>query len=521
MHEPPSDDSSQEQPIKDSSIKESQLQTGQSIKGDVNQVQGLGSIIRSIVNLQVILVRELKSTDTPKRQSPDISLKLPELETDGETNNFKKHSFPRNNFKTVSIINLTVFGLIIALRWLGLFESFELKAFDTLMRQRYLVLKEQPDNRILIIQATEEDIQEQAQLPNRRASLSEDTLNRLFEKLKQYEPQIIGLNIYRDFPVGSDSNYAHLKSALQQPNLFGVCKVRNGKSDPLGVAPPPEIPENRLGFTDAVVDEDGILRRHLLSRSKSEALTDKCITTDNLSVLLALSYLDKVRPNFPIEVTPQGNVKIENVVLPQMHPYTGGYQRVDAGGRQIMLNYRSLNSPLEISHTVSISEVINDQIPPKRIDELKGRIILIGISGPRNTSSDYWLTPYSKGQPIDQEQISGVVVQAHMVSQILSAVLNNRPLIWSLSETVEFIWIGGWTLVGSILACKVASFQSLTLLIRYSVISTGLAFLILYGSCYLLLTFQGGWLPLFPAGVGLFFGYICCNLFHIQSPLKY
>jgi hypothetical protein len=46
----------------------------------------------------------------------------------------------------------------------------------------------------------------------------------------------------------------------------------------------------------------------------------------------------------------------------------------------------------------------------------------------------------------------GVVIHAQIVSQILSAVLNNRPLIGYWSQWGEILWIWGWSIVGGILA---------------------------------------------------------------------
>ena len=58
--------------------------------------------------------------------------------------------------------------------------------------------------------------------------------------------------------------------------------------DPTGEAPSPEISPERLGFVDAVIDRDKILRRQLLSLNVSD-LTDTCSATNNLSFLLALA----------------------------------------------------------------------------------------------------------------------------------------------------------------------------------------------------------------------------------------
>ncbi|GGA03126.1 hypothetical protein CYANOKiyG1_15280 [Okeania sp. KiyG1] len=45
--------------------------------------------------------------------------------------------------------------------------------------------------------------------------------------------------------------------------------------------------------------------------------------------------------------------------------------------------------------------------------------------------------------------MSGVVLHAHQVSQIIRAVLDGRPLITFWSWWVEWLWIFGWCGVGS------------------------------------------------------------------------
>ena len=383
---------------------------------------------------------------------------------------------------------------VMVLRWLGMLQMPELQAFDYLMRRRPY---EQRDERLLIVQATPEDIKEQEVKPQQLASLSDHTLTRLFEKLKQYEPIAIGLDIYRDFPV--EPAYPELATYLAQEHLFGICKVRDPfAGDTEGVAPPPEIPSERLSFSDAVTDPDGIIRRHLLSMKPTDP-TDSCTAKNSLSFLLALYYLDK--KGIQWDYTAEQELQIDapgfekKVVLRELKSLTGGYPRLDARGRQILLNYRSLPSPKQIAHTVSVGDLLNERIPPNTKSELKHRIVLVGVTSPINTSADYWLTPYSASQRSHEKKIPGLFIQAHMVSQLLSAVLDNRPLLWVWSVWGEALWIWGWSVVGGVLACLLHQPRRL-------VISTGLALGTLYGVGYLFIL-QGGWMPLIPSAIVL------------------
>ena len=346
-------------------------------------------------------------------------------------------------------------------------------------------------------------------------SLSDTTLAQLLGKLKQYEPSVIGLDLYRDYPVTEKTT--ELVSYLNQKQLFGICKVTAPHGgDPEGVAAPPEIPLTNLGFSDAIVDRDRILRRHLLSL-KPETPTDACPAKNNLSLLLAFQYLENqgvlqwdYTANKAIKLSVPNSQK--TVVLSELTPQSTGYRSDDTGGRQIMLNYRSRPSPLEIAQTVTVDDVLSDRIPPHKIQELRNRIILIGVAGPRATNSDYWLTPYSAEQSPNNEKIPGVMIQAHMVSQLVSAVLDERPLIQAWPVWGELFWIGGWSMVGGLISV----FRRSPLKF---IIASAVAIATLSGWRYWLFL-QGIWSPLVPAAIALVLTSIILTIRRNPSSVK-
>ncbi len=91
--------------------------------------------------------------------------------------------------------------------------------------------------------------------------------------------------------------------------------------------------------------------------------------------------------------------------------------------------------------------------------------------------------------------MSGVFIQAQMVSQILSAVLDGRPLLGVWNRWSEASWILGWSLVGGLLAWRL---RNLVILVPVGVGVAG----ILFGLCRLLFI-QGTWVPLVPSALGL------------------
>ncbi|NJO70969.1 MAG: CHASE2 domain-containing protein [Oscillatoriales cyanobacterium RM1_1_9] len=91
-------------------------------------------------------------------------------------------------------------------------------------------------------------------------------------------------------------------------------------------------------------------------------------------------------------------------------------------------------------------------------------------------------------------EVPGVLVQAHMVSQLVSAVKDGRPLIWWWPSWLEILWIGVWAGIGGAIAWKFRPFWKGSLIL-------GTSFMTLYTICYLTLWKLGGWLPLVPAGL--------------------
>jgi CHASE2 domain-containing sensor protein len=398
----------------------------------------------------------------------------------------------RRQLQTLTLSSLLTTGLVTGGRWLGWLQPMELWAFDHLMRLRPA---EPPDRRLFIVTVTEKDIQAQGN-ESRRGSLSDRTLNRLLSVLAAQQPVAIGLDIYRDFPTAIDpppppSRSARSAAAALPPlttqlgsdRLIAICKRPSGKEDPLGIMPPPEVPEARVGFSDFVQDRDGTVRRHLLFMSPNP--TSKCTTPYALSVQLAFRYL--ATQNLLPQFTADKSLKFGSTVLQRLPQRAGGYQPLDARGSQILLNYRASPTPQGIAQQATLTQVLNGEINPNSI---KNRLVLIGVTSPLN---DNWATPYGKNY---STKLPGIWVHAQMVSQILSAVLDRRPLLWVWSWGQEGLWIGTWAAIGGLLSHLLGR--------RYlrSSMALGIATGSLGGICWILLGY-GGWVPLVPAAIAL------------------
>jgi CHASE2 domain-containing sensor protein len=155
-----------------------------------------------------------------------------------------------------------------------------------------------------------------------------------------------------------------------------------------------------------------------------------------------------------------------------------------------------------------LQEVLSDGFNP---DLAKDRIVLIGTIAP-SFNDHRWRTSYGRGQG-SVRSLTGLEIQAHMVSQIVSSVLDRRPLIWWLPTHMEIFWIGFWSLVGGAIAWSFKSPASILL-------GESIAVTILYSICWSLLVLQGAWFPSVPPAFALIItasGLVIINTFKYKT----
>lgn len=383
--------------------------------------------------------------------------------------------FPWRRRLQIGLLAIAIIAVfVLGMRSLGWLQVWELQAFDQLMRLRP---DESPDSRLLVVEATETDIVKYG------FPLPDGTIAQAVANLALYRPQTIALDIFRPHPVGV--GYAALAASFKtDKSLIGLCSVKEtGKPNKCGIKPPPALPKERLGFSDVVADLDGILRRHLLFMQPQT--TDRCATEHSLSMRAALHYLAAkgIKP----ETLRGDKIGLGKAVFAPIHGSTGAYQNLDNRGFQIMLNYRS---PQTFIRRVSLTELLDGKVSPNLI---KDRVIFIGVTAPISNPDDFF-TPYSARQ-IPYQKMPGVLLQAQMSSQIISAALDGRPLLQIVPVWQEMLWVLGGAAVGSAIA--IFSGRRLFAVLR------AIAFAgILGGVCWFLLI-QGWWVPLVPSVVAM------------------
>lgn len=373
---------------------------------------------------------------------------------------------------TALVVTAVVFGL----RWLGVLMPLEQWALDQLMGAR---ASEGQDDRLLIVTIDDADIKAQASLAP-GISLSDESLSQLLEKLS--EARVVGLDLYRDFAV--DDPNSPLVERLQDSRLIGICKAVDSELDPEGIAPPPEIPSGQIGFSDFLPDPDDVIRRQVISM---EPNPDAACTADlAFSTQLVSNYFARqgIEPGF----TEAGDFKLGDQVFPRWRSHMGGYQSIDANGNQLLINYRALRNRETIAPTIPLRKVLSGELNP---DFVRDRIVLVGVIVP--SRGDFWETPFGSDS---FQKLSGVEVHAHMVSQLLSAVLDDRPLIWAASPGLDGLWIWAWSMLGglTVIICR-GNFKSIVVVIFGGLLGLTVISFIVLG--------QGGWMPLIPGAIAL------------------
>ena len=380
--------------------------------------------------------------------------------------------FFQSPLATSLFVGAIVFLAIVGLRSTGALESLELTAYDWYIRMQPEVSDR--DSRIVIIEINEQDIQNQGGWP-----LTDAAVAKILDILAQYHARAIGLDLYRDTPVPPGNKELEI---IITKNRNIITAMKFGGADKVGIPPPPALKNtDQVGFNDIIVDPGGIVRRVLLF------LDDGKHVFYSFALRLALLYLqaEGVTPQ-PDGVNPE-YLKLGKTTIQPLGPNDGGYIGADARGYQFLLNFKK--SPRSFP-SYSLSTLLSSEINP---DAVKDKIVLIGTK--TESVKDFFFTPFSRGLHSDQ-QISGIELHAHFVSQLLTFALQDGSPMGTLSDWQEWFWMMLWSLMGGTMGVGVRSPW------RFSLFAIG-GLLVLAFAAYV--AFLGGWwIPLVPPAMAWF-----------------
>lgn len=368
---------------------------------------------------------------------------------------------------------------IAGMRRLGWLQPLELAAFD-----RMVQLKPAPpvDDRLLVVEITEADIQAQNRFP-----LSDGAIAQTIKQLQTYKPRAIGLDLFRDIP--QEPGRAALLQALQAPNIIALTHLGN----PITPAPP-GVPPERVGFNDVPLDGDNVVRRNLVFAD----LPQYPDAFHSFALRLATLYLSQEGIRLQPSSVDARLAQLGQATLVPLNPQSGGYQNLDDSGYQIMLQYQGQRAFTQ----VSLGAVLAGQLKPEQV---RDRIVLIGTTAAN--AKDLFITPYS-AIAAEAPRMPGVLIHAHMVSQFLNLAQGQQPPLWYWSPPVEILWVAGWAVVAATVAQSLARQTFLMLLAE-----VGLVVMVLgigYG-----VFLQAGWIPIAAPAIAIL---SASSLIHLSQP---
>jgi CHASE2 domain-containing sensor protein len=390
---------------------------------------------------------------------------------------------------------IVAIGLIVLVRLNGSLQLIEWIAFDSFLRLRP---SEPIDERIVIVGIDEANIRRIRNYP-----IPDREIAKMLRTLQKYQPRVIGLDIVRDIPV--DPGHAELVATFKDiKNLIVVEKVI-----PISIKPPPHLPPEQIGFIDYLSDDDGKVRRAMLGINRPEN-NKKYVFS--LPLRLAETYLKAEGIKLSNGIRDHEAMRFGATELPRFFSNSGGYAGADDFGVQLLLNYRNGRERFRTLSLQDINDIESAKGNPDVLRDILGdRIVLIGITAPSikdfvNTSAISNLQPPGK--------IYGVEFHAHVTSQIVSAVLDGRPVLKTWLQGWEYLWTVSWGILAIYLGRLTQS--ALKNLMYVAAASLGLV-----GISYAFIV-AGWWIPVAPALLILIInGAILSNFYQYDRFLRF
>jgi adenylate cyclase len=358
---------------------------------------------------------------------------------------------------------------VMGARELGWLVSWELGAFDGYLRLRPALTSEPP---VAMVWIREQEFTKYGYpLPDR-------VLADALERILGLGPRAVGIDLYRDRPTGE--GWDDLRNLfLSNPQVVIVEKLADANHP--AVPPPPFLPDrSQVGFSDIMLDVDGVTRRGLLflHDEKGQAFL-------SFSLQLARRHLypdgltmtaDPEHPEF---------VRIGATTLPPFHSDLGGYKRADDQGYQYLLDCRRANGSYP---SATFSQVLAGEVDAALF---RDRVVVVGTASP--SVKDYFQTP--SGFLLGEDRLTyGAELHAHAIDQLTRYARGQDAPIASLTEPREALWIFVWCLLGAVVAIRVRSPLSLVLTLM-------LELAVLLGGGYLAFL-AAWWIPVVPAALG-------------------
>jgi CHASE2 domain-containing sensor protein/nitrogen-specific signal transduction histidine kinase/DNA-binding NarL/FixJ family response regulator len=327
--------------------------------------------------------------------------------------------------RSILIITPTVAIAVGAGQLLGLFNLAEWQVRDEMFRLR---ANDEDASSIVVVTIDEKDIQLVKDWPVPDHSLAD-----LLEKIQAQKPRAIGLDLYRDLPVGK--GYDRLAQIYKTtPYLFGVEKITGDR-----VPPPPELKKlGQVGLADLVLDSDRHIRRALLT---SEDPKENNALKPGLATQVAIKYLESEKISLESVDPDQQKFQLGKATYVPLAPGHAGYSGPDLGGYQILLNWHGAESSFR---QVAMRDVLTGKIPA---DLMRDRMVFIGSIA--TSTNDFFSTPFSSSWFSVAQPTAGVLVHANIAYQLVQEAKYGQTQMVVYTKRKFAAWILFWSFAGS------------------------------------------------------------------------
>jgi adenylate cyclase len=371
------------------------------------------------------------------------------------SSNWLREKPSKHTFVLSMVISVIVAVIVIEARRRGYLQYFELKAYDKIMalRPRGPV----SEQRVAVVGVDEEDIQEMQRYP-----LSDGAMAGILERLEDYKPKVIGVDIYRDFdtPPGSDDLNSLFKRDVALSNRSGslnapfvyIYFVRQG--DPLvnaGKALPVVYPPKALAKTMTLIgtcnleeDLDGVVRRGLFEYLQNFSMASEML----------FWYFPSSPMSFDNRKHPTKVMLDKRVMIRRLLDGDGGYAKTPNwyanipdwnAGFEFLLDYKNYDQ-IEAT-TIHYRDLMSDSpvLQAKIKDQVAGKAVMVGIIS--KSTKDLISTPLASSE-------YGVYYHAWIMDQMIRAAKGEPASINIFGPNSERTYIIFWSLLGGAIAYR-------------------------------------------------------------------
>jgi CHASE2 domain-containing sensor protein len=294
---------------------------------------------------------------------------------------------------------LAIAALVLGLRGLGALRPVEAALHDRLVAA---TAGDAPSPRLVLVLVAEDDVARFGW------PLSDALLAQAITRLQQAGARAIGIDLYRDVPVGEGAD-ALREAIAAAPSLLWVHRLAEPGQP--GVAPPAALAgSTRAVLADLVLDPDGVARRGLLL---AEDATQRNQPTLGAAIAQALAAARFRAADAETLAIGQGRIALLSPARAGLH------QGVDLAGYQMLLDFQGGAGAFA---AIGFGALIDGRFEPALV---AGRGALLGSAAV--SVRDRFVTPVAPAHT-EAGLLPGVGVHAHVADQLLRIAAGEAAL---------------------------------------------------------------------------------------------